>query len=294
MALDAFIPTLWSAQLLRSLKKSLIFAQEGAVNTEYEGEIQQYGDTVKINSIGKVTIGDYTKNTNIGDPQELQDSSTHLLIDRQKFFNFQVDDVDQAQQKPKVMGAAMEEAAYALRNEVDQYIAAIMDAGCGGLTGTTATNSIGSYPTPKTIVAATDAFNYLVDIGVLMDQGNIPETGRWAIVPAWFHGILEKDSRFTAADQTGIRSVLGNGVIKRAAGFDIMKSNNTVSNGTAVGSQYTVQVGHRMATTYADQVSQVEAYRPHQRFADAIKGLHVYGAKVIRPEALARLVVTRV
>src|SRR5690349_10382828 len=114
MALENFIPEIWSARLLVNLYNSLVYGQQGVVNTDYEGEIQTAGDTVRINSIGAVTVGDYTKNTDIGAPQTMSDAQSTLTITQQKYFNFQVDDIDQIQQSPKMMNDAMREAAYAL------------------------------------------------------------------------------------------------------------------------------------------------------------------------------------
>lgn len=274
--LDNFIPQIWSGELLVSLKKSLVYGQEGVVNRNYEGEIQSYGDTVKINSIGSVTIGDYTKNDTIGEPEVLTDAQRTLVIDQSKYFHFMVDDIDQAQQNPKVMQQAMAEAAYALRNTADLFIAnrMVQDA--------LAENMIGDDTTPV-VPTKSDAYEYLVDLSVKLDEANVPEEGRWVIVPPWYHGLMLKDDRFTHATASG-DGVIRNAVVGRAAGFTVLKSNN-VPNTT--GTNYKIIAGHAMAFSYAEQVNQVEAYRPEKRFADAVKGLHLYGGKVIRPEALA-------
>ena len=109
MSLDNFIPQIWSARLLENLNKNHVFV--GLCNRDYEGEIKGMGDQVKINSIGRVTIGDYQKNTDIEAPEVLNDAQRILLINQGKYFNFQIDDVDKAQQNPKVMNAAMKEAS---------------------------------------------------------------------------------------------------------------------------------------------------------------------------------------
>lgn len=274
--LDNFIPQIWSGELLVSLKKSLVYGQEGVVNRNYEGEIQSYGDTVKINSIGSVTIGDYTKNDTIGEPEVLTDAQRTLVIDQSKYFHFMVDDIDQAQQNPKVMQQAMAEAAYALRNTADLFIAnrMVQDA--------LAENMIGDDTTPV-VPTKSDAYEYLVDLSVKLDEANVPEEGRWVIVPPWYHGLMLKDDRFTHATTSG-DGVIRNAVVGRAAGFTVLKSNNVPNT---EGTNYKIIAGHAMAFSYAEQVNQVEAYRPEKRFADAVKGLHLYGGKVIRPEALA-------
>lgn len=122
MSLENFIPEVWSARLLVNLYNTLVYGNPALINTDYEGEIRSQGDTVRIGSIGTVTVGDYSKNTDITAPQTLSDAQSTLTITQQKYFNFQIDDVDKAQQNPKVMGDAMREAAYALANTADKFI----------------------------------------------------------------------------------------------------------------------------------------------------------------------------
>lgn len=140
MALDNFIPTVWSARLLsRRFYKNLVYGQPEVINRDYEGDIAQAGDTVKIGGIGPVTVSTYTKNSNMSAAETLADASTVLSIDQAKYFNFQVDDIDKAQTKPKVMDDAMGEAAYALRDNIDQSVA-------GLYTDASATNLIAPRP----------------------------------------------------------------------------------------------------------------------------------------------------
>src|SRR5574344_2712628 len=117
MAIDNFIPKIWSARMLQYLDKAHVYAN--AVNRDYEGEIKAYGDTVKINSVGAITIGDYTKNTDIADAETLTDAQVELKIDQAKYFNFCVDDIDKAQQNPKVMDTAVNRASYGLADVSD-------------------------------------------------------------------------------------------------------------------------------------------------------------------------------
>lgn len=280
MPINNFIPQIWSAQLLVSLKKSLVYGQPGVVNRDYQGEISGFGDQVKINNIGSVTVGDYTKNANMADPEELTGAQRILTIERAKFFNFQVDDIDRAQQTPKVMQQAMVEAAYALRDQADRYIANLYAT----TTGIGAGQLIGNDTTPIVPTKA-NAYEYLVDLSVILDEQNVPEAGRWVIVPPWFYGLMLKDDRFTHGTAAG-DAVIANGVVGRAAGFTVMVSNN-VPNTT--GTKFKILAGYPGAISYAEQVNQVEAYRPEKRFADAVKGLHLYGAKIVRPEGIAIL-----
>ena len=278
-----FIPTVWAARLLTALEKSLVYGQPIVCNRDYEGEIREAGNTVKVASIGDVTIDDYTKDTDIADPEILTDSELSLVIDQQKYFNFFVDSVDRAQQNVNVLDEAMRRAGYKLNDAADSYIAGLMEA------AVPAGNTIGTVGTPK-IPTKDDAYEYLVDLGTLLDEGNTPISGRFCVVPAWFHGLLLKDERFVRSGTAVGDERLRNGEVGEAAGFTILKSNN-VPNTT--GTKYKIIAGHNIATSYAEQVLDVKTYEPEKRFGDAVKGLHVYGAKVLRATCLAQLIADR-
>lgn len=281
MALENFIPEIWSARLILRLEKAFRYAQQGVANRDWEGEIAQRGDTVRINSVGPVTVFDYVKNTDMAAPEALNDAQTTLAITKQKAFNFAIDDIDRAQGNPAVMDAAMGEAAFALRDGVDQFIAA-------QYTDISSSNFIASDGSPKTdLGTAGKAYEYLVDLGVLLDATDVPEEGRWAVVPPWYHGWLLKDDRFVKAGTPSTDAVVRNGQVGEAAGFTILKSNNVPS--TNPTTSFKIVAGHSVAWTFAQQVSEVEAYRPERRFADAVKGLLLYGAKITRPDKLAVL-----
>jgi N4-gp56 family major capsid protein len=282
MALESFIPEIWSARLLENLRKTLVYAQPNVINRDYEGEIREKGDTVKIHSIGTVTVGNYVKNVDIAAAQTLNDVETLLTITQQKYFHFQVDDVDKVQQNPKVMDGAMREAAYALRNAADQYVASLYSEVAAG-------NVIGTDQAPIVPTKA-NAYEYLVDLGTILDDNDVPEEGRFVIVPPWFEGLMLKDDRFTKSGTEGSEQRLLNGAIGNAAGFTVLKSNNVPNTN---GTLYKIIAGHPIMWSYAEQVNQVEAYRPEKRFADAVKGLHLYGAKVVRPSAMAVLTASK-
>jgi len=282
MALQ-FIPTVWAARLLVALEKALVYGQTNVCNRDYEGEIAEAGSSVKIGSIGDVTIGTYDKNTDITDPEILTDTEQTLAIDNAKFFNFYVDSVDRAQQNVNVMDEAMRRSAWALRQEADAFLAAAMAAAVTG------TNTIGSVATPELPTKA-NAYEYLVDLGTKLDEANVPIAGRFVIVPAWFHGLLLKDDRFVKVGSRRSDAILANGEVGDAAGFTILKSNNVPNT---AGAQYKIVAGHSIATTYAEQIVDLHTYKPEKRFGDAVKGLHVYGAKVLRAQNLAELIADR-
>lgn len=279
----AFIPTIWSARLLMALHKALVYSQAGVVNKDYEGEIKAAGNTVKIGTIGAITVGTYTVDTDMAAAQTLTDSEQSLLIDQSKYFNFQVDDVSKAQQNVNAMDAAMTEAAYAIRSEQDAYVATAMDA------AVPAGNKIGTVAVPIVPTSAS-AYENLVDLSTLLDENDAPEMGRFCIVPPWFHGLLQKDDRFVKAGTAATDAVLRNGQIGQAAGLTVFTSNNVPNT---AGAKYKIIAGHTSATTVAEQILSVEKYRLEKRFADGVKGLHVYGAKVIRPTLLAELIASK-
>lgn len=276
MAVTNFIPQVWSARLLAHLDKAHVLTN--LVNRDYEGEIRQYGDTVKITQIGDITIKDYVTNTDIDDPQELTTEQQLLTIDQQKYYNFQIDDVDAAQARADLADAAMQRAAYGLADIADRWLAEIMAAGADE------GNQLGSDAAPVALTAET-AYTYLVRLKVILDKRNVPTSGRWVLVSPEYHGLLLQDDRFVGTGGTAAEAALGNGYIGSAAGFRVYLSNNLPGS---LGAQKVI-ASYNGATSYAEQILKTEAYRLEKRFADAVKGLHVYGGKVTRPNAIAVL-----
>jgi hypothetical protein len=249
-------------------------------NRDYEGEIREAGNTVKIASIGNVSVNDYVKNADIAEPEILTDDEQTLLIDKAKYFNFFVDSVDRAQSNVNLMDQAMRNSAWALREQADAFLAGTIASAVDE------DNTIGSAATPE-VPTKDNAYEYLVDLGVLLDEGNTPTDGRFVVVPAWFHGLLLKDDRFVRSGTGRGDTRLANGDVGEAAGFRILKSNNVPQTG---GAKFKIIAGHSVATTYVEQILDLQTYKPEKRFGDAVKGLHVYGARVVRPAAIAMLV----
>lgn len=282
MSVSSFVPEIWSASLLTALRKQLIYAGPAVVNRNYEGEIASAGDTVRITSIGRPTIGDYVPNVTTINPQNLQTGQRTLTIDQCKYWAFEVDDVDQRQAMGNFITESMSEAAYGLADVVDQYVA-------GFHTEIPSDNSLGDVSvdlTPTTQEGWGVVYDQiLVPLKVRLDELNVPQEGRYAVLPAWVHGALLRDGRFIKANESADASALRQGFVGRAAGFDILMSNNTPS---LSGNKSVVQAGTNAAITFADQINKTEAYRPESAFSDAVKGLSLYGAKVIRPDSLVK------
>lgn len=283
MAVTTFIPELWSARLLYALEKAHVATN--LVNRNYEGEISNHGDTVHINTIGAITVKSYTKNTDIDAPETLATTDQTLVIDQAKYFNFQVDDVDKVQAAGELVDTAMGRAAYALADVSDAYLLGVIAAGAA------AGNTIGSAAAPIALTAS-NVYENIVKLKTKLDKANVPNTGRTIVVPPDVHSLLLLDDRFAKSTATAGQEALINGLVGRIAGFDVYMSNNVkTGTGTDTGKtpyfEITAQITD--ATTYAEQIIKTEAYRMESRFADAVKGLHVYGAKVTDGTKIAKI-----
>ena len=282
MAVTNFIPELWSARLLNALDKSHVFAN--VVNRDYEGDIKKMGDTVHINTIGAVTIGTYTSNTDFtSGPETLATTDQTLTIDQAKYFNFQVDDIDAAQAAGDIMDKAMTRAAYGLADASDKYIAGIL-AGAAD-----ASNLVSSSAVALT---SSNVYENVVKMRTILDKANVPTAGRWLVIPPEMYALILLDDRFVKTGGEMAEGILRTGLVAQAAGFDIYLSNNCVSANVSEKTTYTITGGVDAAATYAEQIVSTEAYRPEKRFADAVKGLHVYGAKVVDKAQIACLKAT--
>ena len=275
MSVDRFVPSLWAATLLENLNDAHVAVN--LCNRNYEGDISQSGDTVRITSIGRVTIDNYVKNSTSISPETLDDSQQVLTIDQAKYFAFQVDDVDarQVRDDGALMHVAMRDAAWGLGDAADTSVLAAMQS--QGATG----NALGALTIGTGNV---DAYENIVDLAVKLDENNVPRQGRWCIIPPWYHGWLQKNANFVSYGTQANREDLENGIIGAAAGMRIVVSNNLPSAST--GRNYVI-AGHEMGVTYAEQINSVEAYRQESAFSDAVKGLHLYGYKITRPYVLA-------
>jgi len=285
MSLNNFIPTIWSGNFLSVLQKASVFTQPSVVNRNWEGEIKgNGGDRVKITQIGPVTVSDYTKNSSTLTFQTLDDASMFLDINQSKSFSFAIDDVDAAQAKGNVMQLAMTDAAYRMRDTVDTYIASLhAQAGV--------TTSLGTTAAPLTVTAKATAgsnisiIDFIALVRTALAKANCPSQGRFMVLPP---DLTQKLSMASVLNTNGVttqtQQAMSDGFVGRAFGFDIFESNNLVNTASA---KYKVLAGSNIAMTYAEQINSVEPLRLQDKFSDAVKGLMVYGAKVVQPNALA-------
>lgn len=275
MSLQTFIPTLWSARLLYAMEKTHVATN--LVNRDYEGEIKNVGDKVKINTLGKINVNNYVKGT----PITLQDLATTddtLTIDQAKYFAFKVENIDKAQTAGDVVDKAMSEAAYELVDASDAFILGKIAAA-----GISNANVIGSQSDPI-VLSASNVYQYIVALRTALDKANVPKENRSVVVPPEIYSLLLLDQRFTSANATA-EDVIVNGYVGNCAGFKVYESNNVVSSDGVF--QVTAQIPN--ATTYAEQILNTEAFRPEGGFQDAVKGLNAYGCLVTNKNGIVAM-----
>ena len=276
MSVATFIPEIWSARLIHALDNAHVATN--FVNRDYEGEIKRAGDTVHINTIGAITVGTYTSGTPLV-RQTLTTTDQTLVIDQQKYFDFEVDDVDRVQAAGDLIDVAMGRSAYALADVADGFLFGKM------VSGVNASNVLGADATPITLTSA-NIYDNIIDLRTMLDLANVPTMGRkLAVNPETYALLLKDTSHFAPVTDTGAGGVFVNGFVGRVGGFDVFMSNNLVTSATS----FALVASVPEATTYAEQILETEAFRPDDAFADAVKGLHVYGAKVVNDTALAVL-----
>ena len=270
MSVSNFIPVIWSAVILENLRKNLVYG--GLCNRNYQGNVTA-GNTVKINSIGPVAVRSYVKSNTT---DTLNDSTQNLLIDQQKYFQFEVDDVDAAQANVGLVQAAMSEAGYATADAVDQFIASKhTEAGI--------TTNLGTDSTAIEITAG-NVLDYLRLVSQKMTENNVPTGGRWMVIPAWFETKVKKAAQNII---TMNQDIVRTGYIGTIEGFNLFVSNNVP--GATATTFNKILAGNNSTITLAQQIEKTETLRVEGSFGDVIRGLSVYGAKVIRANTLACL-----
>lgn len=274
MSILRFRPEIWSAVLMQATETALVFGSPMVVNRDYEGDISAAGDVVHISSVGDPSVSDYVAGDTIT-YEDLQDAGQTMPIDQQQKYAFKVDDIDKRQARGTVMGAAMNRAAYRMAKRIDQYIA-------GLYTAVVSANALGTVA----ITSGDLAYNNLIALGVRMDEVDIPEDGRYAIVPPWYYGLLLTNDKFVRVDASGSSAGLRNGLVGTVDNMEVRKSNHTIN---ITGDDWIVQGGTNQAISMAMQINETEALRLQTTFADAVRGLQVYGAKLTRPDHLVTL-----
>lgn len=297
MSVLNFKPEVWSKVILAALQKNLVYGGPMVVNSDYEGEISGPGNTVHITQFGDPVISSYSPGGTIN-YQALTDAGQTMVIDQAKAFAFAVDDVDRRQAAGDMQQYLEDRASYKLADTADQFLAS-------KYTSAAAANVLGSTGSPITPAIYGSATSHPADfyiqvlepLKVILDQNNVPDSGRYVILPPWAISLISQTQAFVAVtDMQGQPSdTFQRGYEGQVSGFNILKSNNVpqpVAGGAGTG-VWAIQAGHPMAITYGEQIAQTEALRLQTTFADGVRGLHVYGAQVVRPDCIGVAYVQR-
>lgn len=266
MSITHFVPTIWSETLYQELQKNFVAVNH--CNRDFEGEIKKKGSVVNICGLSDIVLKTYTKNSDITSPETLSDSATQLVIDQAKFFNFQIDDINRAQCSPKLMEAAMQRAAEVIANDADRHIFSLYNSAGKKLIN----EKEGEETLFDTILAARE---YLYENNVGDGTELFLE-----VSPKVAARILKEKIAIPSTSEETIAS----GYLGSIFGCKIYVCNNVYVNTSSDTPVHNCYLRTKRAITFADQISEVEAYRPEKRFADAVKGLHLYGAKVVYPK----------
>ena len=300
-----FQAEIYSQKVLKFFRRASVV--EDITNTDYAGEIENFGDTVRIMKEPTVTISAYTRGS-VVTPQDLADDEIQLAVDQAQAFAFKVDDIEERQSHVNFEALATSSGAFSLKRNYDKNVlqAMIDGAGIKGASGSVETDTnLGTSGTPVT-VAGSDAGDDVVNLMALMarklDEQDVPEENRWFVAPPIvYQNLYAAGAKIAEVQVTGDnQSPMRNGMLtaQKVMGFTLYKSNalrqsadattttDMISlSGVATGENI-VLAGHMSSTATANSIAKTEVIRDPDSFADVVRGLHVYGRKVIRPESL--------
>ena len=272
MALDPLKQVIWSKKLVAAFERKCIFA--GLCNRDYEGEVR-LGGTVIISTVGTPVVDEYDGSD--FDYDDLSAAGQELHIDQADKFRFKSKDIDRAVQLTNAVPKALQLAGQGMAVKVDEYIAGFYDQVDAG--------NIANGGSAASITDGDEAYEGLVEIAQTMDEADIPDTGRWCVIPPWYQALLRKNSLFLANQATGGQT-LRNGQIGTVLGMDVLMSNSVplISD-----DDYAVMAGLQDVVTFANGLDEVESIRLEGDFADGNRGLHVYGGKITNSKGLVLL-----
>lgn len=277
-AYSAFIPEIWSQKLNNILEKECVMLQ--CVNRNWEGEIRNQGDKVKIITPAEVSIS--TLGSDSISYSELEPTSMDLVIDQKKFFAFKINDVAQVQANTDIMEAHLKNAKKAIEEVQDAYL---LSQHANVATG----NVVGSDASPVSLDKTT-IYSQFVKLALCLKNSDAVSAGvrPWVIINPTIESYLLQSTEFIGAHNVADET-LREGAIGRIAGMDVLVSTNL----TAVDGKFYVLAGTNEAITFASQLAKIESLRDKDSFSDLVRGLYLYGAKTVQPKALAKMVVSK-
>lgn len=289
-----WLPQVYSKQVLNFFRKASV--AEAITNTDYAGEISSYGDTVKIIKEPTITVYQYERGEDVTQ-QNLSDTELTMVVDVANAFKFIVDDIESQMSHVNFREVATSSAAYSLRDAFDAGVIAKMFAGIstsapdhtlGADSATPLGANVfdGAGAVDLGISGETDPLDLMARMARLLDVQNVPEEGRWFVAgPDFYEQLSQSGSKLLSVDYNAGQGSIRNGLVSsgKLRGFSMYKSNNIATPSAATGK---CMAGHISSTATAQTITTTEVLRDQSSFGDIVRGLHVYGAKVLRPEAL--------
>jgi hypothetical protein len=283
-----WLPEVFSKKVQVAFRKSAV--AEAICNTDYMGEISQFGDTVNIIKEPTITVTDYTRATTTLASTVLTDAELVLQVDQAKYFQFKVDDLEKRFSHVNWQTVASDNAAYQLKDAFDVNVLAAAIAGIGS-------NAYGTVAAPIDTGHASgeiDPLDVLARLARLLDEANVPEENRWVVAkPAFYEELAKTSSKLLSVDYNQGNGGLRNGLVASGElrGFKMYKSNNISTPSGSGSPTHHILAGHMSAISCAQSLSTVESIRDNASFKDIVRGLLVWGRKVLRPEALALAII---
>ena len=306
-----FTPQIFSQKVLKFFRRASV--AEDITNTDYTGEIENFGDTVNIIKEPTITVSQYTRGS-VVNTQNLADDQITLTVDQANAFAFKIDDIEERQSHINFEALATSSGAFSLKRKYDANVLQAISDGAGiagaddaSLSGglTTTNTSLGTASSPINVEADDAGINLMLLMARVLDDQSVPEENRWFVAPPIFYEkMFQAGNKIAEVQVTGdASSNLRNGLATPGtlAGFSCYKS--TALNSTAGTDQVTLSgvatdasenvilAGHISSTATASHIAKTEVVRSTESFSDVVRGLHVFGRKVLRPEALVRGVI---
>jgi len=306
-----FAPQIFSQKVLKFFRRASV--AEDITNTDYTGEIENFGDTVNIIKEPTITVSSYSRGS-VVNTQDLADDQITLTVDQANAFAFKIDDIEERHSHVNFEALATSSGAFSLKRKYDANVLQSLANGAGiagaddaSISGglTTTESTLGTASAPINVEADDAGINLMLLMARLMDDQSVPEENRWFVAPPIFYEkMFQAGNKIAEVQVTGdATSNLRNGLATPGtlAGFRCYKS--TALNSTAGtdqvtlsglatdGSENLVMAGHISAAATASHIAKTEVVRSTESFSDVVRGLHVFGRKVLRPEALVRGVI---
>ena len=284
-----FVPQIYSQKVLKYFRRASV--AEAITNTDYSGEIENFGDTVKIIKEPTITVSAYQRGASLN-AQDLTDAEISLTVDQGNYFAFKVDDIEERQSHVNFEALATSSGAYALKKQYDYNVLSNINSNA-----TTDTSNLGAASSAISCNTGNECANYLSTAARLLDENDVPEENRWAVAPPQFYEILRQaDAKLMDASVTGeATSPLMNGNVtsRKVHGFTLYQSNAIAVGGagsdatatfgpSSTSGETNVLFGHMSAVATASAIAKTEVVRDPNSFADIVRGLHVFGRKVLR------------